>query len=70
MRKKLLSYGKKWGVVCLLVLVLFSIGMSYSYGGNCEKAFFRCLEDAKMLGAPWYLYCLNGYLFCLNFIKG
>jgi hypothetical protein len=69
MRGKLISNRKKWGAVCLIILALFSIGMSYSYGGNCEKAFFICLEDAKMLGAAWYLYCFNGYLFCLKYVK-
>jgi len=64
-----MSSSKRYMVIVLIFVALFSMGISYSYAGNCEIALFRCLEDAIILGSAWHLYCLNGYLLCLKYIR-
>jgi len=63
------SQVQKWVVFCLVFLVLFAAGMTAVQAGSCEKALFLCLDDATIFGAVLTLYCFNGYLFCLKYIR-
>ena len=68
-RNKRMSKTKRGIVLCIVVLVLFSICPLETRAGNCEKALLNCLYD-PFLNIAASIFCLNGYIFCKKYIGG
>lgn len=64
---------KNYGRVRLFLTVfclLLCLSVLPAEAGPCEEAFLRCASDPMWVnGLGAAIYCINGYLFCLKYIK-
>jgi len=58
-------------VTCVLLCVMWMIAMGITplQAGKCEDAFMRCIHDPFWMHMFGSLYCANGYVFCVKYVK-
>lgn len=64
------SFSNKCLILLVLTFAVLSIGVQSLEAGACEKAFINCTYELFAETSPfWFVYCVNGYAFCLKYIN-
>lgn len=63
------TFSHKLIILLVLSLTILSVGVSSLEARACERAFVNCTRELFAETTPfWFLYCANGYAFCLKYI--
>lgn len=61
---------RRTGTILVVCCLLLCFSVLPGQAGPCEDAFLRCASDPMWVnGMAAAFYCINGYLFCLKYIK-
>lgn len=61
---------RRIGIVLAVFCLLLCFTVLPGEAGPCERAFLRCTSDPMWInGLAAAVYCINGYLFCLKYIR-
>lgn len=60
--------------IVVMALVILALHLVAPLGQSetlrtCKEGFNACIQDAAFGGPFYYLYCLQGYAFCKQFIE-
>lgn len=69
LRKKT-NFSHKLFLFFVCSLVILFVGVKPLEAGACETAFLNCTNELFAETSPfWFIYCANGYAFCLKYIN-
>ena len=63
------TFSYKLLILLVLAFAVLSVGVRPLEAGACERAFINCTNELFAETSPfWFVYCANGYVFCLKYI--
>ena len=63
------TFSCKILILFVFTFAVLSAGVQSLEAGACERAFLNCTNELFAETSPfWFVYCANGYAFCLKYI--